>query len=150
MQLSDNGDVLFQAALQRGVSGVTAANDDGIWLRQRTGQIYLVAREGDLLDVAPGPAVDLRQMTYVDSVGTGNTRQRHSLTNNGEALFFATFSDNSSGLFLTAAIPEPTTLILSVLSIPATLCPRRSRTHRFELHLPPSALRPCWCLLARK
>ena len=93
------------------------------------GQIYLVAREGDLLDVAPGPAVDLRQMTYVDSVGnSGNTRQRHSLTNNGEALFFATFSDNSSGLFLTAAISEPTTLILLVLSIPATLCPRRSRT----------------------
>ncbi len=122
IQFNDNGDLMFEGRLTEGVGGVTNANSSGIWLRQRNGFITLVARAGDYIDIAPGPATDLRRIIYADAVGDyGQVEQsRRTLTNNGEVLFHAYFDDGTSGLFLSQVIPEPPALAMALtIAIPA-------------------------------
>ena len=54
IQFNDNGDLMFEAYLTDGVAGVTPANDQGLWLRDRNGLLTLIARKGDTIDIAPG------------------------------------------------------------------------------------------------
>jgi hypothetical protein len=50
--LNDRGDVFFYNELTG--AGVTGANNGSLWFSDNAGSLFLVAREGDQLQVAPG------------------------------------------------------------------------------------------------
>ncbi len=130
IQLNDQGQVLIEAQLQTGPGGVSNSNDEGLWLYNTDGSLRLIAREGDLLDVAEGPAVDYRQILYLDSLGPINEfkGQKRTLNEFGQVLFHAGFTDGSSGLFLTQPIPEPSCFLsLLVAAAISSLFPPRRR-----------------------
>ncbi len=110
---------MFEAYLTDGIAGVTPANDQGLWLRDRNGLLTLIARKGDTIDIAPGPATDLRQIASIDSIENYGyadvTQQRRTLTNQGEVLFWAQFTDGTTGLFLSHPVPEPASLVIALI-----------------------------------
>lgn len=123
VQFNDFGELLFKSYLAQDVGGVTHENDEGLWLRTRNGQIILVAREGDVIDIDPGPGQNLQQIFSLETtIGLPNvlTSQRRVLTNAGEVLFYAQFHNGSSGLFLSLPIPESSTFMLAFLAL--SLC----------------------------
>ena len=102
-------------------TGVDSSNDGGIWAEDRSGVLTLIAREGDLIDVDSGPSVDLRAIRNLFFSGiTGNEDGRRSSFNDlGQLAFGATFTDGSSGIFVSnlVAVPEPTSWVLAVLGL---------------------------------
>jgi hypothetical protein len=88
---NDSGQVLFTSDLQRGIGGVTAGNDEGIWLANADGSVQQLARKGD-------PAAGLDD-PYWELAGAGET----ALVNNlGNAAFSIATSSNGfaySGIF---------------------------------------------------
>ena len=120
------GQTAFSATLIG--SGVTASNDLGIWATDTGGQPQLIARTGGLLEVAAG---DVRKISSLDFVaGSGNGDGQPSGFNDmGQVAFRATFTDGSSGIFVSSAvaIPEPATLVLQGLASIAVVAVRRRR-----------------------
>ena len=76
--------------------------------------MQLIARRGDLLEVAPGDFRTISGLNLVNGFsldsGTGNSDGRPSGFNNlGQLAFQASFTDGSSGIFVSnlVAVPEP-------------------------------------------
>ncbi len=96
--------------------GVNGSNNTGLWAEDLSGVLTLIAREGDLLDVDDGPAADFRTIRDFDfRGGTGNEDGRPSSFNDfGQLAFSATFTDGTSGVFVSnlVAVPEPTSVVL--------------------------------------
>jgi len=94
---------------------VDLSNAVGIWATDRTGALQLIARTGDLLEVAPG---DFRTIIdfadFLDNyAGSGNSDGRPSGLNNlGQVAFGASFTDGASGIFVSnrVAVPEPSAI----------------------------------------
>jgi hypothetical protein len=125
--LNATGQTAFYSILTG--SGISASNDFGIWATDRSGELQLIAREGDLLEVAPG---DFRTIGLIKRPFylTGNGDGRASFFNNrGQLAFAAIFTDGSSGIFVSnrVAIPEPSTLLLLAASVCALVLNRRGR-----------------------
>lgn len=114
------------------MAGVSSSNDQRPWLRNGNGVLTLITREGDQLDIAPGPATDLRRMSYLDSISSlsGLPNQRRTLNNRGEVLFYAEFNNGTSGLFLTGQVPEPSTLTIAPIALLSTINLRRPRRRK--------------------
>ncbi len=94
LSLNDAGQVAFRAELALALGGVDSSNNRGIWATDTLGQLVLIARMGDLFEVAPG---DLR---VID--GIGGT----AINNAGTLALTLSFQDGTSGIF-TATVPEP-------------------------------------------
>ncbi len=127
--INDAGQIAFAASLTG--SGVNSTNDSGIWVTDTAGVLELIAREGDLLEVAPG---DFRTIASLSLNGllTGNSDGRGSDFNNaGQLAFWASFTDGSEGIFVSNAVatPEPAALALLSIVLPA-LFRRYSRTRK--------------------
>jgi hypothetical protein len=93
-------------------------NDFGIWATDINGALHLVARTGDLLEVAPSDFRTIRGLSFLGS--TGNQDGIPSGFNDrGQLAFFAFFTDGSSGVFVSnvVAVPEPTTTTLLLLGM---------------------------------
>jgi hypothetical protein len=94
-------------------AGVNSTNDRGIWAEDIDGELRLIAREGDILEVAPG---DWRQMSFVNFLGqSGIVDGRGSGFNDlGQVAFTASFTDGTSGAFVSnmVAVPEPAAVLL--------------------------------------
>ncbi|MEQ8212160.1 MAG: hypothetical protein RH917_20335 [Lacipirellulaceae bacterium] len=103
-----NGQTAIMAALSG--NGVDGSNDIGIWAEDPSGDLQLVAREGDTIDVNDGPGVDLRTVFSLNFVReTGNEDGKASGFNDlGQLVFHASFTDGSQGIFVSnqAAIPQ--------------------------------------------
>ncbi len=114
--LNDAGQTAFVASLTG--SSVNDTNDLGIWATDRNSVLQLIAREGELLEVAPG---DFRTVYSFDFIGgTGNSDGRASGFNNrGQLAFHARFTDGSRGIFVSnlVAVPEPSSLLSFVLAL---------------------------------
>jgi hypothetical protein len=137
LTLNSAGQIAFAATLYRPVpdrngnlppgdfGGVDTTNDNGIWAADAGGSLTLIAREGDLLEVAPA---DFRTISTLDFFGgTGNGDGVASGFNDiGQLAFLATFTDGSSGVFVSslAAVPEPASALLLLIGLMA-MCPRR-------------------------
>ena len=99
--LNSAGQTAFRADLTG--SGVDSTNNRGIWATDWTGILQLIARRGELLEVAPG---DFRTLSDLDFVtGTGNGDSRPSGFNNlGQLVFWASFTDGSQGVFVSSKV----------------------------------------------
>ena len=104
--LNDDGDIAFFATLQG--TGVTSANDQGLWAEVNGTPLQLVVRKGDSLEVAPG---DVR---VVQNLGFYRAYSGYGLA------FSATFTDNSQGIFVARFVappPPPPTVSIGNVSI---------------------------------
>jgi hypothetical protein len=101
------GQLCFVAALAG--PGVNFENDEGIWVKDRTGTLMLVAREGDALEIAPNDRRTIQSIGFAGGSGGEDGRGR-GLNDRGQIAFFARFTDGSQGIFISnaVAIPEPT------------------------------------------
>jgi hypothetical protein len=104
----------------------------GIWGTDRGGNLLEVARQGDALQVASG---DIRTVASIAFLGgSGNSDGRASgFSDNSQLAFWASFTDGSSGIFVSdaLAVPEPATLVLAglgLMPIVASAFRRRRRT----------------------
>jgi hypothetical protein len=128
--LNAAGQTAFNAQLI-GSDGVSAGS--GIWATDRSGVLQLVARRGDLLEVAPGDFRTISLLTFLgdrDSHSTGNSDGRPSAFNNlGQVAFSAIFTDGTSGIFVSnrVAVPEPSTFLLAAAAVAGLLLPKRVR-----------------------
>ncbi|RIK79477.1 MAG: hypothetical protein DCC67_10420 [Planctomycetota bacterium] len=95
--LNNAGQVAFLGTLSG--PGVVADNDQALWVEGLDRQLRLVAREGDPLLVAPGVS---RTILKLDFVGGFNNEQgyRSGLNDRGEVAFLATFTDGTTGVFV--------------------------------------------------
>ena len=100
-----------------GIGGVTAANDEGYWAQDLSGNLRLLVREGDTITVAPG---DLRTIATFGLSGDARGFQFDDL---GNLMFRANFTDGSQGVFV-VSVPEPTSLVLSLATC-IVACRRR-------------------------
>jgi hypothetical protein len=101
--LNAAGQVAFSATLS-GV-GVTALNNLGIWGNDEQGVVKLIARTGDLLEVAPS---DFRTISILEFVGkTGNGDGRPSGFNDaGQVAFYAGFTNGTGGVFVSNVVAK--------------------------------------------
>jgi hypothetical protein len=114
--ISSSGRIAFGAFLTG--RGVTSPFDFGIWADDGNGNFQLVVREGDQIDVDPGPGTDLRQiselhMTDINLLpfftdNAGQNSQPYAFNNRGQIAFRAFFTDLSSAIVVanTAVVPE--------------------------------------------
>ncbi len=119
--LNGNGQIAFYAEMSG--DGIDASNDGGIWATDANGELHLIVREGDQLEVAPGDVRTIGSLWFSQG-GGGSDGSARAFNERGELVFVATFTDDiySSGVFV-ATIPEPTTLLL--LGLGACLIARR-------------------------
>jgi hypothetical protein len=103
--------------------GVTSSNNHGIWAQDPFGNLQLIAREGNQLQVAPGVFHTIIMNGLEFAGGSGNDDGvRSGFNDRGQVAFFAAFDDNSSGIFISnAVVPEPSSmiLVLGALSVAA-------------------------------
>jgi hypothetical protein len=114
--LNAQGQVAFSAFVTGG--GIDFGNDLGIWATDLDGQLQLIAREGDTFEIAPGDSRTIQYLGFV--AGSGNEDGLPSGFNDlGQLAFMASFTDGSSGIFVSnlVAIPEPATLILASIAL---------------------------------
>lgn len=126
-----SGDLAFYA--QFNGTGITSANDEAI-IAIREGVMSIVVREGDLYDVDPSANQDLRtirNLVYPSQlVNTGGQDGRRSYINDyGDIVYGLTFTDFSSGIFITPnPVPEPAAALGLIAGL--ALLRRRSSTRK--------------------
>jgi len=110
-----HGHTAFQTKLSG--AGVDFSNDDALWVTDENHQLFLVAREGDVLDVGGGAQTILNLHSHFGS-GVENGMPL-SLNDRGEFVYRATFSDGSkrTDALIVVTIPEPSTLVLAAFSL---------------------------------
>jgi hypothetical protein len=99
------GEIAFAATLAG--TGVSSANDGGIWIWNH-GALTKIVREGDLFDVNPSPSqADMRTISLINLLGRsgGQDGRPTSLNDDGQLVFKLSFTDGSSGVF-TAQLPR--------------------------------------------
>jgi hypothetical protein len=123
-------------------TGVTTANDTGIWAQSSIG-LTLVVRKGDLVDLDPGPGIDMATVTNLSlldngpSGGFGTSAGYASVGGNRQVAWAATFADGRSGVFVSVVpVPEPTAVltIAAVCALSASTARKRTRTGRLATH----------------
>jgi hypothetical protein len=99
--LNTAGQIAFRADLTGMEIDVT--NDRGIWATDSTGTLRLVARRGDVIEVAPG---DVRTLSDLDfaSASNGSDGRARGFNNLGQLAFWASFTDGSQGVFVSNAV----------------------------------------------
>lgn len=98
--------------------GVHNGNDTAIWAEDSDGILELVVREGDSIDALPGPGIDLRTVESLHFLANGSYASPgiSRFNNRGQLAFSATFTDGSSGVFLSGIqVPEPCSLLQAAL-----------------------------------
>lgn len=105
------------------ISGSSARS--GIWAQDINGNLQLIAAVGFPLEIAPGDTRIVRDLLFHGS-GNNESGQRSGFNDRGQVAFWARFTDDSAGIFVSnlVAIPEPGTLTL-ITSMPVGLLLRR-------------------------
>jgi hypothetical protein len=88
----------------------------GIWARDLSGALRLVAHEGQTIDVDDGAGEDLRTIAQLEfeSFSSNQDGRASGLSDGGQIAFWAEFTDGSEGVFVSDAltIPEPNIVVL--------------------------------------
>lgn len=138
---NDTGQIAFSTELFGGDVNTPAGrgqppefvNNHGIWGLDRQGILRKVVRAGDWIDVDLGPTQDLRRVdrvSFYGQLGIGATGF-NGFNNSGQLAFGATFTDGSSGIFISnvLTVPEPSALLLMFL---AAVIPTSRWSRRFK------------------
>jgi hypothetical protein len=124
LRINSFGQVAFGGPV---VDSTTGQNTGfGIWAQDRNGVLHLVAKNGDTIDVDDGPGTDYRTiysgdyaMFALNAGADGGTQGRGPsfFNDRGEVLFYAVFTDGTSGIFVSsvAAVPEPSTFVVALM-----------------------------------
>ncbi len=113
---SDTSRVAFTSLLKVGPGGVTTSTDRGIWAQNELGELELIVREGQVIEVLPG---DFRRVV------TLSFDNEHGFNDQGDLVFRASFKNNPqgtqfvNGVFVTngpAFLPEPSALLLTLIA----------------------------------
>jgi hypothetical protein len=100
--LNEAGQCAFICSLF--VDGVEPdVNDRGIWATDLSGVLQLIVRTGDQLEVAPGEFRTVAGLDFVGNTGNGDGR-RSGFNNLGQVAFYAKFTDQSDGIFVSNAV----------------------------------------------
>lgn len=129
--LNDAGQVAFCATLAG--DGVDSSNSQSIWASDRAGALQLIARAGDQLEVAPGDSRTISLLTFGHDSRVGESNRRSGPFNKlGQLVFAASFTDGSSGVFVSnaVAVPEPSSLLIFALAAAAIFFSRRPYSAR--------------------
>ncbi len=112
------GQTAFLSSL-RG-AGVDSTNDQGIWAADVSGMLHLIARDGDLLEVAPGDFRTIAELEFLGHSGLDDGRGS-GFNERGELAFLAHLTDGTSGIFISdlVAVPEPSSEILMLAAVVA-------------------------------
>ena len=94
--ITESGHVAFSAALAGNVT--PGVNDSGIWEQDANGNLFNVALTGDVIQVAPG---DFRTIGSLIAYPGSNDGHLRDLNNIDQIAFWARFTDNSEGIFVT-------------------------------------------------
>jgi hypothetical protein len=124
--LNGRGQVAFKAQLSDGTYG--------LWGTDLAGHLREVVRQGDMLQVAPGDNRTVSGVIFLG--GSGNSDGRASgLSDNGQIAFWASFTDGSSGIFVSNAltVPEPATLPLAAIAVVVVAGLRRRSIARHRI-----------------
>ena len=120
--MNNHGTVVFSARLTESGSPV-GWNSHGIWAKNPDGQLQMVTRIGEQIEVAPG---DLRRVAGLDLLFGGGADDGQPLVFNdaGQILFWAYFEDGSTGIFV-STVPEPAGAVLGTAACATLLLRRR-------------------------
>ncbi|MGI9428061.1 MAG: DUF7453 family protein, partial [Bythopirellula sp.] len=139
--LNSSGQTAFFGSLTG--TGVDFQNDGGIWAEDSAGNLQLIVREGDLLDVSDDPLtpdertimfLGFNPQGFIGNTGNGDGRPS-GFNDKGQLAFFARFTDGSRGIFVSnlVAVPEPSALALLLMQSVASVCLlRRGTSVRFS------------------
>ena len=123
------GDMLVIGAFLSG-PGTHSENNKGFWA-YRNGQLELILREGDEIEVAPGVFKTIAQLGSLHSGGLGTeSGSAFSLNEAGDVAFQAELTDGTEGIFVLTVVPEPSSAVL--LFGVAPLLVRRGRQREFD------------------
>lgn len=95
-------------------ASVTSSNDSAIWVRDVDGQLRMIVRSGDMIEVSPGDSRAIEELHFNWLAGTGNDEGRPSGFNDlGQVAFRVTFVDGSQGIVVSnlVAVPEPSSIL---------------------------------------
>lgn len=123
------GQAVFGATLTG--EGIDNTNNLGIWAEDRSGELKLIVRTGDFVQVAPG---DNRQIEAFYFWGSYNNHSGlpSGFNDRGELTFLASFADGSQGILVSnaVAVPEPAAIVLlSITLLAASTLRRRGNIH---------------------
>ena len=119
--MNGSGMVAFEAGLD--------TFDEGIWLLDGNDNLVKIVGLGDMIEVAPG---DFREVEFAQMRGQSSTAAFGGLNDLGQVAFYASFSDGTTGIFVSdaAAIPEPSSLVLMAVLVAAVAIVRRRTKKR--------------------
>jgi hypothetical protein len=120
--MNDLGSIALLATLSDGSKGIYAGDP-------LTDQLQLLIKTGDLLEVGPG---DARQISNL-SADLAFSDSRGAYNNLGQLAFTATFADGSTGVFITQ-VPEPAGFLLGGIGLLALVVAGRFGARRFNLN----------------
>jgi len=116
LRMNARGDLAFLTTLQSGVGGVDSTNENGIWYYHfDSDELLLVAREGDLFEVADGDSRLVLNLFLGNGESGGADGRSRVLNDEGRLLFQLGFDDGTGGLF--TVVPEPSSFLLSLLGL---------------------------------
>lgn len=121
-----SGQVAFVANVSG--TGIDSSNDRGIWAQNRQGVLQAILLEGTTLEVSPGVFKTVESVVMTSNRGD-DTGYGGSFNDLGQIAFWASFTDDTQGLFVTnvVAVPEPGAFALFALEgIFCIACRKRS------------------------
>jgi hypothetical protein len=115
--ITENGVVAWYTTLTG--TGVNASNDTAIFLNDN-GTIFLIGREGQTIDLDPGPGVDLATIANLSIVQHyfNNARFDTPLDGENQLAWLASFTDGRNAIML-SSVPEPSTYALVAVAASA-------------------------------
>lgn len=124
LALNNSGQLLIWGATVDLLPDPTAARF-GIWIRDPDGTFHAVLKTGQQVDVAPGPAIDLRTVGPFSTTSNLDLPGGHvSFNEAGQVLLTVYFTDGSNATLLygAGAVPEPSltatgAIALSILAL---------------------------------
>lgn len=122
--LNGAGPTAFRAQLT-GV-GIDSSNDYGLWAQDPEGLLQLVAREGDLLEVAVGDFRTVSSLFVLAGPSGGQDGEPMAFNDSGQLAFNVLFTDGTRAAIV-ANVPEPATLSLVFLGVIFTSNRRQKR-----------------------
>ncbi len=115
--LNAAGQAAFMAAGFHEEDGTIVDSAFGIWGQDRAGRLRLVASVGQMLQIGPGDQREIASLIFASETG-GEDGKARGLNDRGQIVLRATFTDGTSGIFVSNALtaPEPSSAILTLLA----------------------------------